>query len=167
MNAYDLTVPVFARLLGNLETLLDKAAAHAEAKKFDPAVLVQARLAPDMFPLVKQVQIAADFAKGGVARLTGAEPPKWEDTESSFAELKARIGRTREFVEAHTPERFVGALERQVEIKLGGQPVALSGLNYLNRVVLPNFYFHLVTAYDILRHNGVDIGKRDYLGPLP
>ncbi|HOX88630.1 MAG TPA: DUF1993 domain-containing protein [Burkholderiaceae bacterium] len=167
MNAYDLTVPVFARLLGNLETLLDKAAAHAEAKKFDPAVLVQARLAPDMFPLVKQVQIAADFAKGGVARLTGAEPPKWEDTESSIAELKARIARTREFVEAHTPERFVGALERQVEIKLGGQPVALSGLDYLNRVVLPNFYFHLVTAYDILRHNGVDIGKRDYLGPLP
>lgn len=167
MNAYDLTVPVFSRLLGNLDAQLDKGAAHAEAKKFDPAVLVSARLAPDMFPLVKQVQIAADFAKGGVARLTGAEPPKWEDTESSLADLKARIARTREFVEAHKPEQFAGALERRVEIKLGGQPVALSGLDYLNRVVLPNFYFHLVTAYDILRHNGVELGKRDFLGPLP
>jgi hypothetical protein len=167
MNAYDLTVPVFSRLLGNLEALLDKGAAHAEARKFDPAVLLAARLAPDMFPLTKQVQIAADFAKGGVARLTGAEPPKWEDTESSIAELKARIARTREFVESHTQAQFEGALERRVEIKLGGQPVALSGLDYLNRVVLPNFYFHLVTAYDILRHNGVELGKRDFIGPLP
>lgn len=167
MNAYDLTVPVFTRLLGNLEALLDKGTAHAEAKKFDSAVLLAARLAPDMFPLTKQVQIAADFAKGGVARLTGAEPPKWEDTESSIAELKVRIARTREFVESHTPAQFADALERRVEIKLGGQPVALSGLDYLNRVVLPNFYFHLVTAYDILRHNGVELGKRDFIGPLP
>lgn len=162
-----MSVPVFERMLGNLSAVLDKAAAHAQAKKIDPAVLINARLYPDMFPLAAQVRIACDFAKGAAARLAGDEPPKYDDNEATFDELKARIAKTIDFVRGHAPERYVGAEERTVQLKIRGETLAFKGLPYLTQVVLPNFFFHLTTAYAILRHNGVELGKRDFVGPLP
>lgn len=162
-----MSVPVFERMLGNLSAVLDKAAAHAQAKKIDPAVLINARLYPDMFPLAAQVRIACDFAKGAAARLAGDEPPKYDDNEATFDELKARIAKTIDFVRGHAPERYVGAEERTVQLKIRGKTLAFKGLPYLTQVVLPNFYFHLTTAYAILRHSGVELGKRDFVGPLP
>jgi uncharacterized protein len=164
---YSMTVPVFERMLGNLSAILDKGAAHAQARKIEPSILLNARLYPDMLPLTSQVRIACDFAKGATARLAGAEPPKYDDNEATFDELKARIAKTIDFVRGHAPEQFAGAEERTVEMKLRGEAMTFKGLPYLARVVLPNFYFHATTAYDILRHNGVELGKRDYVGPLP
>ncbi|MEF9942768.1 MAG: DUF1993 domain-containing protein [Burkholderiaceae bacterium] len=166
-NLYDVTVPVFTQMLGNLTAILDKAAAHAEAKKIDPAVLLSARLFPDMFPLTRQVQIACDFARGGVSRLAGAEPDKWEDNEATIEALKARIANTQAAIARFGRDAFAAATEREIELKLRGEPVRMNGLAYLNRMVLPNFYFHTTTAYDILRHNGVELGKRDFIGALP
>lgn len=163
---YAMSVPVFERMLTNLSAILHKAAAHAEARKIDPTVLLNARLAPDMFPLAAQVRIACDFAKGAAARLTGAEPPKYEDNEATFDELKARIAKTIDFVRGHAPAQFSGAEERPVQLKLRGETMTFQGIFYLAHVVLPNFYFHATTAYDILRHNGVELGKRDFVGPL-
>jgi hypothetical protein len=163
---YAMSVPVFVRMLGNLSAIFDKAAAHAEAKKIEPSVLVNARLFPDMFPLTLQVRIAADYAKGAAARLTGNEPPKFEDNETSFADLKARIARTLEYVQSHDPERFRGSDERDIELKVRGEVRRFKGAHYLAHIVLPNFYFHVTTAYDILRHNGVELGKADFTGPL-
>jgi hypothetical protein len=163
---YSMSVPVFVRILGNLSAILEKGAAYAEAKKFDAAVLVNARLFPDMFPLAAQVRIAGDYAKGATARLTDNEPPKYEDNETTFAELKARIARTLEYVQSHDPERFRGADERDIELRIRGQVHRFTGAHYLAQIVLPNFYFHVTTAYDILRHNGVELGKADFLGPL-
>lgn len=163
---YALSAPVFVRTLRNLDAILDKGAAHAAAKKFEPAVLVNARLAPDMFPLAAQVRIAADFAKGAVARLTGREPPKYEDNETTIDELKARIAKTIAYVEQADPAAFDGADTRQVTMRLRGEDKTFDGTTYLTAVVLPNFYFHATTAYDILRHNGVELGKRDFIGPL-
>ena len=163
---YSLTAPVFVRMLGNLSGLLDKGAAYAAARKIDPAVLVNARLFPDMFPLANQVRIAADFAKGAVARLTGSEPPRFADDETTFEELKARVARTIEYVQQFRPEQFEGAETRIVTMKMRGEDKRFDGTTYLATIVLPNFYFHLTTAYDILRHNGVDVGKRDFLGPI-
>ena len=164
---YDISVPVFDALLGNLSALLDKAAAHAAAKSFDSAILVQARLAPDMFPLVRQVQIACDAAKFGVARLTGADAPAFADDEASIEQLKARIEKTRAFIGSVPRERFDGAETRRVEVPTRAQTYAFAGRDFLLRWAMPNFYFHLVTTYDILRHNGVELGKRDYLGAVP
>lgn len=163
---YALSAPVFVRMLRNLDGVLDKGAAHAAARKIDPAVLVNARLFPDMFPLSAQVRIAGDFAKGAVARLTGNEPPKYEDNEASFEDLKARIGKTIAYVESFRPEQFADAATRTVTMKMRGEDKSFDGRTYLANIVLPNFYFHLTTAYDILRHNGVELGKRDFIGPV-
>ena len=158
------SVPVFVRMLTNLSAVLDRAAAHAEAKKIDPTVSVNARLYPDMLPLAKQVQIASDNAKGAAARLAGQEPPKYEDTETTFADLKARIQKTISFLSAFKPEQIDGSDEKTVTLQLRGNAVQFTGLAYLMNHATPNFYFHVTTAYDILRHNGVDLGKADYLG---
>ena len=163
---YSLSAPVFVRILRNLDGVLDKGAAYAAARKIDPAVLVGARLFPDMFPLSAQVRIAADFAKGAAARLTGNEPPKYEDTETTFDELKARIAKTIAYVESFKPEQFGGAATRTVTMKMRGEDKSFDGVTYLANIVLPNFYFHVTTAYDILRHNGVELGKRDFTGPV-
>ena len=166
ISMYQTSVPAFVRALGNLAAVLDKGAAFAEARKIDPAVLVNSRLFPDMFPLARQVQIVTDNAKGGAARLAGLEPPKYEDTESSFPELKTRIEKTMSFLKTFRPEQIDGSEERTINLKLGRETLTLQGLPYLLNLVLPNIYFHSVTAYGILRHNGVDVGKSDYLGKL-
>jgi uncharacterized protein len=161
---YEASVPVFQHFLGSLSRLLKKAEAHCEAKKIDPNALLQARLYPDMFPLMRQVQIACDFAKGAAARLAGVEVPSFADEEKTFADLQARIAKTLDFVGSMKKEKFADAATRAVSLKLGGQDMSFKGAEYLARVVLPNFYFHLTTAYDILRHNGLELGKRDYMG---
>jgi hypothetical protein len=163
---YSMSVPVFAKTLGNLSAILDKAAAHAEAKKIDPAVLLASRLYPDMFPLTKQVQVAGDFAKGTVARLAGEEPPKYDDNETTIEALKARIARTVDYVQGFQAARFAGAEERDVQMKIRDQTLSFKGLPYLAHMALPNFFFHATTAYDILRHNGVELGKRDFIGAI-
>jgi uncharacterized protein len=154
----------FAHILRNLSTLLDKAEAHCTAKKIEPAALLQFRLFPDMFTLTRQVQIACDTAKGAAARLAAVDIPKHEDTEQSFAELKGRIASTVQFVESLKPAQIEGSEEREVVIKMRGQDTKLKGAQYLLGVAYPNFYFHVTTAYNILRHNGVELGKRDFLG---
>lgn len=165
-SMYSLSVPVFVRMLGNLSTLLDKAAAHAQAKKIDPAVFLNSRLIPDMFPLTRQVQLSSDFAKGCIARLAGQEPPKWDDNETSFADLKARIARTVDFINGFTPAQIDGSEDREVTLQVRGETVKTQGLPYLTQRVLPNFFFHVTTAYALLRKDGVEIGKRDYVGPV-
>jgi len=163
---HSMSVPVFVKTLGSLSAILDKAAAHAEAKKFDPAVLLAARLYPDMFNLTRQVQIACDFAKGSVARLAGEEPPKYEDNETTIAQLKERIERTIAFVQGFAEGRFAGAESREITLKIRDQTHVYKGLPYLAHLALPNFFFHATTAYDILRHNGVELGKRDFIGTV-
>ncbi len=164
ISMYQASVPRFANTLRNLAAMLDKAQAHCEAKKIDPAVLLAARLYPDMFPLSRQVQIACDTAKGAVARLVGAEVPKHEDTEQTFAELKARIAKTLQLVESFKPAQLDGTEDKAIEIKLGKREVKWLGLQYLLGFALPNFYFHAATAYGILRHSGVELGKGDFIG---
>ncbi len=165
-SMYAFSVPVFVKTLGNLSAILAKGAAYAEQKKFDPEVLVNMRLAPDMFPLLRQVRIACDFAKGAVARLAGEDPPQWEDSEVTVDDLQARIERTVAFVQGFDAARFDGAEGRTVTLTIRGEPVEYLGLPYLAHVVLPNFFFHVTTAYDILRHAGVEIGKRDFIGKV-
>jgi len=160
---YQASVPRFANTLKNLSAILDKAQAHAEGKKIEPAVLTNFRLYPDMLPMKRQVQIACDSAKGAVARLAGVEVPKHEDTEETFVELKARIAKTIDFIQTFKPAQLDGSEEKNIHLKLGPREVDFKGIQYLLGHALPNFYFHVVTAYDILRHNGVEIGKRDYL----
>jgi len=164
ISMYQASAPRFANTLRNLSAILDKAQAHCEAKKIDPAVMCGMRLIADMFPLARQVQVACDSAKGAVARLAGVDIPKHEDTEQSLAELKQRIARTVDFVLSVSPEKIDGSEERAVTLKLGGKEVTFTGLQYLLGFVYPNFYFHVTTAYDILRANGVELGKRDYIG---
>ena len=164
ISMYQASSPRFINALGNLSAILDKAQVHAEARKIDPSVLTNARLFPDMFPLKRQVQIACDNAKGAVARLAGAEIPKHEDTEETIAELKARIAKTIAFVETIGPEQIDGSEEKNIHLKLGAREVDWKGMQYLLGYALPNFYFHVVTAYDILRHCGVEVAKRDYIG---
>jgi hypothetical protein len=161
---YTASVPVLVRGLGNLSGLLAKGLASAEARDIDPAVLVSARLAPDMHPLSRQVQIATDSAKGAVARLTGAEAPSWPDTESTFAELQARIKTAVDHLQTFTPEPFEGADARTVTLPLPNGELKFTGQEFLFGFALPNFFFHVTTAHAILRHNGVPIGKMDYLG---
>jgi len=165
-SMYSFSVPVFVKTLGNLSAILAKGAAYAEQKKFDPEVLLAMRLAPDMFPLLRQVRIACDFAKGAAARLAGEEPPQWEDSETTIADLQARIARTIEFIEGFDAARFDGAEARTVTLTIRGEQVEYAGLPYLAHVVLPNFFFHAATAYDILRHAGVELGKRDFIGKV-
>jgi len=164
ISMYQASAPRFANALRNLSAILDKAQAHAEAKKLDPAVLGSLRLIADMFPLARQVQVACDTAKGAVARLAGAEIPKYEDTEQTIAELKARIARTLDFVASVPAAKVDGSEEREVVMKMRGQDVKFSGLQYLFGHAWPNFYFNVTTAYNILRANGVELGKRDFIG---
>ena len=164
ISMYQASVPTFLRMLDNLAAILEKAAAHAEARKIDPAVLVGSRLYPDMFPLVKQVQIATDAAKGGAARLAGMEPPAFEDNESTFAQLVARVRRTGDYLKSLEPGQIDGSEDRTVTWKTRTATKTMQGMPYLLNHVLPNLYFHVTTAYAILRHNGVEIGKGDFLG---
>ena len=161
---YQASAPRFVNMLNNLSALLDKAEAHAQSKKIDPAALTAFRLYPDMFPLTRQVQIACDAAKGAVARLAGREIPKHEDTEQTFADLKARIAKTVEFIRSVPAREIDGSEDRAVTLKLRGQDTTFKGADFLLAFAWPNFYFHVTTAYNILRHNGVEIGKRDFLG---
>ena len=156
--------PVFEHMLGNLSHFLDKAQAHAEAKKFDPAVLLQSRLAPDMLPLARQIQIACDGAKNGVARLSGVEAPKFDDTESSLGELKERIGKTLAYLASVPAAQLDGNESKDITFPVGKDKTrTMTGEAYLKHWMLPNFFFHVTTAYTILRHNGVELGKSDYL----
>ena len=164
LTLYQASIPVFIRMLGNLSSILDKAAAHAEARKIDPAVFINARLAPDMYPLARQIQIATDVAKGCAARLAGIEVPSYEDNEATFADLQARIAKTVAFLQSVGAEQIDGSEEREVTLKLRGNEVRFLGLTYLLNFVLPNFYFHITVTHAILRHNGVEIGKMDYIG---
>jgi uncharacterized protein len=164
ISMYQASVPVFIRMLGNLRAILAKGAAHAEARKFDPAVLINGRLAPDMFALARQVQIAADMAKGAAARLAGVEPPKYEDNETTFPELHARIDKTIAFLETLKPAQIDGSEARSITLTMRSGTRSFVGLPYLVDFVLPNLYFHATTAYNILRHNGVELGKGDFLG---
>jgi len=164
ISMYQASVPVLTGVLANLSKILEKAEAHAAEKKIDPAVFVQARLYPNMYPLVRQVQIATDVAKGCGARLAGQEPPKFEDNETTFAELQSRIAKTVAFLESFTPAQIDGTEENTVSLKVGGYEKAFLGLPYLFEFVLPNVYFHTTTTYAILRHWGVELGKADFLG---
>jgi hypothetical protein len=162
------SLPVFEINLNALSAVLDKAEAFGAAKKIDPAVLLHSRLAPDMFDLTRQVQVATDGAKRGSARLAGVEPPVYEDNETTFAELKARIARTIAFLKTLDRAKIDASADREITFPLGGDKKGqMSGSDYLNHFMLPNFYFHWTAAYAILRHCGVDIGKRDFLGAIP
>ena len=164
ISMYQASVPVFVRMLGNLSALLDKGKAHAEARKIAENVLPASRLIADMFPLSRQVQIACDHAKGAVARLAGVDVPKHEDDEQTIEELQARIAKTISFVETFTAAQIDGSEERDIVYPTSSRgDLHFKGVDYLLGFALPNFYFHVVTAYDILRANGVEIGKRDFL----
>jgi len=167
ISMHSASVPVFTRTLGNLLGWLDKAEAHAAARKFDTGVYLAARLAPDMLPFTKQIQIACDAAKFGVARLAGVEAPKFEDDETTLAHLRERVRKTLDYVQSVPAERFEGSDTKDVTVPRRDGPMTLQGEVYLKHYVLPNFYFHVTTAYALLRHNGVELGKGDYLGPLP
>ena len=165
ISMYDVSIPIFVLSLNNLAAILDKAATHAEAKKVDPKALPATRLIVDMLPLSAQIQIACDTAKGAAARLAGAEIPKHEDTESTIAELKARVSKTLDFIKSIKPQQLQGAETRDIELKFPSGTLKFTGLTYLTNFVLPNFFFHMTMAYALLRKNGVELGKRDFLGP--
>ena len=166
LSMYQASVPVFAKMLTNLKGVLQKAAAHAQARKIDETVLVNARLYPDMLPLSKQIQIASDFARSTAARLAGAEPPSYEDNEKTLTELMARIDRTIEFLRTKKAGEIDGSEGREIVRPVRGEPHKFSGVNYLLQYAMPNFFFHTTTAYAILRHNGIEVGKHDYLGKM-
>jgi hypothetical protein len=166
LSLHTASIPVLDRALANLHALLAKAAAEAASRGFDPAVLLQSRLFPDMFPLVRQVQIATDIAKGCGARLAGVEPPSWPDTETGFDELLARIDRARAYLQSLDAAAIDAALDRPITLKLARGSFEFTGLSYLQQFVLPNVFFHSATAYNLLRHNGIALGKADFLGPL-
>ncbi|MGE0564304.1 MAG: DUF1993 family protein [Pseudolabrys sp.] len=162
ISVYDASIPVFQRMLTGLSRILLKAEAHAEALKIDPAALLQARLYPDMFPLVRQVQVTSDIAKGAAGRLGGIEFPRYADDEQSFANLRERIGKTLNFIDSVPSSAIAGSESRTIVLNIAGSNEELDAKVYLLNFALPNFFFHVTTAYDILRHLGVPIGKRDY-----
>lgn len=164
ISMYQAAVPVFQKMLGNLKSILQKGESYAQAKKIDPSVMLNARLHLDMFTLTRQVQIATDVAKGACARLAGRDIPKYDDTESSFADLYSRIDRTSAFLATFAAADIDGQEERDITILTGGKERHFKGQPYLLHWAQPNFYFHVMAAYAILRHNGVDVGKMDYLG---
>ena len=165
ISMYQASIPLLTRTLNNLASILKKGEAHAEAKKIDPAVLINSRLYPDMFALARQVQIASDVARRGVSRLAGVEAPKVEDTETTFTELIERLQQAVTYLETFTPEQLDGTEAKEVTVPIGGgETMVMQGWPFLSFFVLPNVYFHVATAYDILRHNGVEVGKRDFLG---
>jgi uncharacterized protein len=163
LSMHAVSAGVFARNLNNLSSMLSKAEQQAKAKGYDPAVLLSARLAPDMFPLTKQIQIATDHAKGCVARLAGQQIEAIEDTETTFAELQARIKKVLGIVESYKGEQFEGSETREITIKIPNMELKFSGIDYVNQWAMPNFYFHTTMAYAILRHNGIELGKKDFL----
>ncbi|MBX3429912.1 MAG: DUF1993 domain-containing protein [Hyphomonadaceae bacterium] len=163
VSMHAVSAPVFVGNLNNLTAMLSKAEQQAKAKGYDPSVLLSQRLAPDMFPLTRQIQIACDQAKGCVARLAGHPPEAMEDTETTFAELHARIKKVLAIVESYKPEQFEGSETREITIKIPNMELKFSGLDYVNQWAMPNFYFHITMAYAILRHNGIELGKRDFL----
>lgn len=163
---YQASVPALVNMLNNLSAILAKAEAFAAEHKIEPSVLLNWRLAPDMFPLTRQVQIASDIAKGGAARLAGREIPSYADDEASFAELKVRIEKTIKFIESIPPKEIDGSEDRDIALKVGGQEMRFKGAAYLVHFVLPNVYFHATTTYAILRRCGLEIGKRDFLGAI-
>jgi hypothetical protein len=166
ISMYQASVPAFLQMLNSLAAILDKAEIYAAERKIDPSVLLGWRLVPDMFALARQVQIATDHAKGCCARLAGVEVPKYPDEETTFADLRARIARTIEFVQGFEPDDIDGSEERDLKITAGARELRFEGQQYLVNFVLPNFYFHATTAYAILRHCGLPIGKRDFLGTM-
>jgi len=163
LSMHALSVEVFVNALGNLSWILEKGAASAQQRKFDPAVLLAARLAPDMFTLTRQVQIACDISKSATARLAGQEPPRFEDNETTIEQLVARIGRTVDYLKSVPASAFEGSEARDIKLPAGERTFEFKGLAFLQRWALPNVFFHITTAYNILRHNGVDLGKRDFL----
>lgn len=163
LSMYQASVPVLVRHLTILSKILSKAEASATARNIDPSVFIAARLAPDMLPLTKQIQIASDVSKGGAGRLAGAEIPSFADTETSFAELQERITKTVDYISSLKPEQIDGSETKAISLKVGGRALEFNGQDYLLQFVLPNLYFHVTTAYAILRHNGVPLGKADYL----
>jgi hypothetical protein len=165
ISMHTMVVDQCAHMLSNLTKLLDKGVAHAEAKKFDSTVLVNARLAPDMLPLAKQVQIACDMVKNGLARLAGQEAPKFEDNEKTMDELKARIAKTIDYIKSVPASALEGSEDRDIKIPLRDRTLEMKGLPFVRQWLLPNFYFHAAMLYALLRHNGVDLGKVDWLGP--
>lgn len=163
ISMYEASVPAFLHILGSLRVILQKGAAHAEARKFEPAILTSSRLFPDMFALTRQVQIASDAAKGAAARLSGTEPPKFEDTETTFPELIARVDKTIDYLKGFKPAQIDGSEDRPITIKTQRGDLSFTGLQFLRTWALPNFYFHVTTTYNLLRHNGVELGKADFL----
>lgn len=164
LTMYQASVPVFSRALGNLAHVIGKAQAHAEAKSIDPTALIQFRLYPDMLPLVSQVRIACDMVSRGAARLAGVDLPSFEDKETTFAELLERIEKAQAFLKTLKPEQFEGSDARELSLPMRGTTMVFKGLDYLNYFVLPNLYFHCTTTYNIFRHNGVELGKMDFVG---
>ena len=163
VSMHALSVDLFANILGNLSWLLEKGAAHATARKIEPSVFLNARLAPDMLPLTRQIQIAADIAKSSVARLAGQEPPRFEDNETTIEQLRARLARTIDFLKSIPASALEGSEMRDIKLPAGERTLEFKGLDFLERWAIPNVFFHVTTAYNILRHNGVDLGKRDYI----
>jgi uncharacterized protein len=162
MHAF--SVELFSQTLGNLSWILEKGAASAASRKIEPAVLLAARLAPDMLPLTRQIQIAGDIAKNSVARLAGQEPPRFEDTETTIEQLRARLARTIDFLKSVPASAFEGAETRDIKLPAGERTLEFKGLAFLQTWAIPNVFFHVTTAYNILRHNGVDLGKKDFIG---
>ncbi|HEY4124405.1 MAG TPA: DUF1993 domain-containing protein [Rhizomicrobium sp.] len=163
---YDASIPPLIRTLQSLSKILDKAVAQAKEKDMNLQTLLDARLAPDMHPFTRQIQLLSDASKGGAARLAGTEPPSFADTETTFPELQARIAKTIDFLKSIAPEKLEGAEDRAIELKTPRGPLNFTGKEYLTGFVLPNFYFHVTTAYALLRSNGIEIGKLDYLGAV-
>jgi hypothetical protein len=166
LSMYQASAPRFANTLKNISALLDKTQAHCEAKKIDPLAITSYRLFPDMFPLNRQIWIATDTAKGAVARLAGIEIPKFDDVEQTIPELKARIAKTVDFAMSVSAAKIDGSADRDISMKIGGKDTVIKGAQYLLGHAYPNFYFHCTTAYNILRHNGIEVGKRDFLGTI-
>lgn len=167
LSLYEATIPTFLHTLTSLKAIMEKAVAHAEARKFDVNVFVNTRLYPDMLPLSRQVQIASDAAKGAAARLSGTEPPKFEDNETTMAELLARVTKTVDYLQSFKAEQFAGADDRVITIKTQRATFNFKSADFVRHWALPNFFFHVTTAYALLRHGGVEVGKADFLGNIP
>jgi hypothetical protein len=167
LSLYDASIPTFLHTLRSLKAILEKAVAHAEARKFDPNVFVGMRLYPDMLPFSRQVQIASDAAKGAAARLSGSEPPKFEDNETTMAELIARVNKTIDYLQGFKPEQFAGDDNRVITLKSPRGTLNFTAVNFVRHWALANFFFHVTAAYALLRHGGVEIGKHDFLGQVP
>jgi hypothetical protein len=167
ISMYQASAPALLQMLNSLSVILDKAESDAVARKIDPSVLINYRLAPDMLPLISQIRIAGDFSKGCMARLAGVENPKFEDNETTLVEAKARIAKTVKFIESFKPADIEGSEVRDISLTVGGETMKFKGQTYLIHFVLPNVYFHIATAYNILRHCGLQIGKRDFMGAIP